>query len=80
VVECATDPVTYQPGRSPGSTRVIDVVQAMREEGQEPSQLRQSVEYQTLFDGLHEADPKYVMATLDELSQQKIPDAPPKEP
>lgn len=80
VVECATDPVTYQPGRSPGSTRVIDVVQAMREEGQEPSQLRQSVEYQTLFDGLHEADPKYVMATLDELSQQKIPDTPPKEP
>lgn len=68
-VECATDPVTYLPGRSPETTRVIDIIQALREEGLEPSALRRESDFHVLFDGLDTAAPRYMQATLGELCE-----------
>lgn len=75
-VECATDPVTYVPGRSPETTRVIDVLRAMREEGQEPSALRQEGEYRPLFQGVTTGDSQCLQSTLAEIAIH----APAKEP
>ena len=70
VVACATMPVTYQPARSTRRVKVLDVVNAIREYGQDPSMLRQDREYRPLFQGLDRAAPEIMQADVYSLSRQ----------
>ncbi len=71
-VECATEPVTYHPGRSPHTTRVIDVLRALRENGQDPSLLRKDTSYLPLYQSLDAADEKVLFSPISELAQQAV--------
>jgi len=68
VTECATEPVRYQPARSPEYTRVIDVVRAVRESGRDPSHFREDEAYRPIFEGIGAFLPEYTDATIAELS------------
>lgn len=65
--ECATEPVTYLPARSPDTTTLLDIAHAMREEGRDPSLLRQDHEYRSLYQSLEGADGDVLSATVTEL-------------
>ena len=67
---CATTPVTYQPGRAPENTCVVDVVRAIREAGIDPSQLRDDEAYGALYEALNIGDDDYLNATVSELSER----------
>ena len=73
VVACAGNPVTYQPGRSTRLIRVVDVVNAIREDGQDPSMLRNDDGYRPIYSGLDTADPDIMLADIDRLSK-KVPE------
>lgn len=68
---CATVPVSYQPARAAESIRVLDVVRAQRDHGEEPSQLRQEERYRELYTGLDSADGKAAATTVAELATQE---------
>jgi len=70
VTECATEPVRYQPARSPEYTRIMDVLRAVREAGQDPSHFREDESYRPIFDGISEFLPEYTSATVAELTNQ----------
>ena len=67
-VECATQPVTYHPARAPQTTRIIDVVRAVREEGRDPSLLREDTAYRPLYDALDRAETRYLESTVASLA------------
>ena len=67
---CATEPVTYQPARPPESTRVSEIVRAVREAGQDPSLLRDEEAYRPLYMGLANAESAYLESTLNALSEK----------
>ena len=52
VVRTATNPPTYQPGRSLAKITVDDVIDCMREAGQEPSALRNCPVCEAVFDAV----------------------------
>jgi len=70
VTECMTEPVTYQPARSPERTTVRNIVEMMREAGCDPSQLRQDRQYLPLYQGLAQADADSLSATIEDLSKR----------
>ncbi len=65
---CATTPVTYQPARAAETIKIIDVVRAQREHGEEPSQLREEDNYREIYAGLSSADGRAATATLAEIA------------
>lgn len=70
VMPCATEPVTYQPARPPEKTMVADVLRAMRDAGQEPSQLREDESCGDLFRQLAALDTDFHNATILELCER----------
>lgn len=70
VVACAGNPVTYQPARSTSLIRVVDVVNAIREDGQDPSMLRNDEIYRPVYRGLNMASPDIMQADIHQLSKQ----------
>ena len=70
ITACATEPITYQPGRAPENTRVVDVVRTVREAGVDPSQLRDDEAYGPLYKALNAGDDNYLNATVSELSER----------
>lgn len=70
VVACAGNPVTYQPARSTSLIRVVDVVNAIREDGQDPSMLRNDEIYRPVYRGLNMASPDVMQADIHQLSKQ----------
>ncbi len=56
ITACATEPVTYQPGRSPETILVSDVMRVIRDAGFEPSKLRDDSEYAVLYRELEQGD------------------------
>lgn len=77
VVACATTPVTYQPARSTRSIKLVDIVNALRENGKDPSLLRKDNKYRRLYDGLASGDPAIYQADIYTLSKS-IPEDSPK--
>ena len=76
VTRCATEPVTFQPARSPENTHAGDVIRAMREHGEDPSLLLQDSAYGPLYDGLAEGDRDVLGATISDLVKQTDPEHP----
>ena len=66
---CATEPVTYLPGRSPDIIRVSDVVRVVREAGVDPSHLREDAEYAPLYGGLEQGKAECMRATVAEVAE-----------
>ncbi|HEX73036.1 MAG TPA: YihY family inner membrane protein, partial [Candidatus Hydrogenedentes bacterium] len=64
IARCATEPVSFQPARAPERIRVMDVVRAMRDAGEDPSHLRDDETYRTLFDALNALEPQYLGASI----------------
>ena len=69
VTACATTPVCYQPARSPHSIQVLDVVNAVRESGQDPSLFRQDKDYKHLYAGIDAASPNVMHADIQSLAE-----------
>ncbi len=67
---CATEPVTYQPGRSPDATRIRDVVRAIRESGQDPSLLRAEGAFRPLYEGVQQGDAACLDATIADMLER----------
>ena len=70
VTPCATEPVTYQPARSPENTRIRDVINALRESGKDPSLLRQEEIYGGLYQDLETANNQFLNTTLADAAAQ----------
>jgi len=70
VTECATEPVTFQPGRAPDTTRLRDVLNAIRAAGQEPSSLRNDEAYAGVYRELDTGGEIYLDSSLAEMAQQ----------
>ncbi len=69
VIACATTPVCYQPARSPQSIKVIDIINAVRESGQDPSLFRQDKKYSHLYAGIDTASPAIMNSDVHTLSE-----------
>lgn len=69
VIACATTPVCYQPARSPQSIKVIDIINAVRESGQDPSLFRKDREYGHLYTGIDTALPAVMNSDIHTLSE-----------
>ena len=52
MIMCATEPVTYQPARSPENTTLKDVLTALRIEGMDPSFLLEEERFLALYGAL----------------------------
>lgn len=68
---CATEPATYQPARDIATIRVVDVARAQRENGVDPSHLREEEPYRDVYAGLGAAEERAAHATLAELAERK---------
>lgn len=73
VSACATDPITYQPGRAPSGIRVVDIVQALREHGEDPSLLREEPQFRELYLAIDTAKEELLHATIDTLAARYAP-------
>ncbi len=67
VTICSTEPVTYQPSRTPENIRIRDILVALRENGEDPSALRKEDDYQTLYQELGRAETGCLDATIASL-------------
>lgn len=81
VTACATEPTSYQPGRAPEKTSVLEVLNAIRERGKDPSLLREDTAYKPLYRALDKADPEYLGTSISDLATylDKQPPEPPRE-
>jgi len=70
VMPCASEPVRYQPGRAPDTTRIVDIARAVREAGMDCSLLRQERRYRPLYRGLEEGDNHYLDMTIAAMAEQ----------
>lgn len=70
VTQCANEPVRYQPGRAPDTTRIADIVRVVREAGMDCSLLRQERRYRGLYRGLEEGDNHYLDMTIAAMAEQ----------
>lgn len=75
VTRCATEPISFQPARSPENTRAWDVLRAVREAGEDPSMLRHDLDYGEIYAGLDTADRNCLYATIAELVRRTEPKA-----
>ncbi len=73
---CATEPVTYQPARSPAAVRIRDVVRVVRESGYEPSKLREDAEYAAMYRGLEQGGADWLDGTVADAVARMHTDAP----
>jgi membrane protein len=73
VAPCATEPVTYQPARSPEKTRVLDIIRVVREAGHDPSLLRDEATYHDLYQGLDAGDDAFTHCSITALAQRLVP-------
>lgn len=71
VTECATEPATYQPGKAADKIQVVDVINALREEGESPSALREEEPYRAVYDGLTNATTKFRAASIADLAARE---------
>jgi len=69
VTACATTPACYQPARLPNTIKVIDVVNAVRESGQDPSMLRKDRVYAKLYEGIDAASPAVMNTDINTLAE-----------
>jgi membrane protein len=67
VTPCITEPVSYQPARSPETTKIIDVVRVLREAGHDPSLLRQDESFEAVYSGLDAADDRYLNSSISDI-------------
>lgn len=70
VAACATTPVSYVPKRSTRTIKVLDVINAVRENGQDPSLLREDRAFLRLYKGLDSANPETMQADVYTMSRQ----------
>lgn len=70
VTLCASEPVRYQPGRSPDTTLIADIVRVVRESGMDCSQLRKERRYRPMYRGLDEGDNHYLDMTIAAMAEQ----------
>lgn len=56
VVQCASNPPTYQPSRSIEKITAADIMDCMRESGRDPSELRHHQEFKALVETVRECD------------------------
>lgn len=77
VTACATEPVSYQPGRAPITIRLLDVLQALRQRGEDPSLLREEPAFRDLYATVDDSQPETLLATVDALADRYVPAAPP---
>lgn len=70
VTALATTPVTYQPHHDTRKMKVLDVVNAIRENGIDPSLLRQDKGCKYLFTGLYAADPTVMQKDIHAMSKE----------
>lgn len=68
---CVGQPTSYQLARAAETIHVVDVVRALREHGEEPSQLREEEPYQKMYAGLGSADGSAAAATLAEVAHRE---------
>ncbi len=73
VSACATEPISYQPGRAPGTVRLLDVLQALRQRGEDPSLLREEPAFRELYTTVDEAREESLHATVDTLADRYVP-------
>ncbi|MCF6284829.1 MAG: YihY/virulence factor BrkB family protein, partial [Candidatus Hydrogenedentes bacterium] len=64
VTVCSTEPATYQPSRATDKIQICDVVRALREHGEDPSELRDEATYRTLYERLGRPDITCLNATV----------------
>lgn len=70
VVECATTPPQYQPYRSTKNIKVVQVINAIREAGQDPSLFRKDKQYGHIYSSIDMADPAIMQADISSLAEQ----------
>ncbi|HIJ73864.1 MAG TPA: YihY/virulence factor BrkB family protein, partial [Candidatus Hydrogenedentes bacterium] len=68
VAVCATEPPTYQPGRSLDKVTVNDVLRALREAGRDPSVLRADAAYGEVLQKLQSSDPSLLQSSISALA------------
>lgn len=68
---CVGQPTSYQLARAAETIQVVDVVRALREHGEEPSQLRAEEPFRKMYTGLSSADGSAAAATLAEVALQE---------
>ncbi len=73
VVACGTESLSYQPSRSTASILVRDIVRTVREDGRDPSLLREDQAYAELCKGLDGGDPQWLDTTLSEVADRLAP-------
>lgn len=71
VTVCATEPTTYLPSRAADKITVLEVMNALREEGEDPSMLREEDGYKRLYEGLKNVDITITGATVADLVAQE---------
>ena len=72
VQKCATQPATYQPGRSIDKITVGDVVRALRESGRDPSDLRADPDLRPILDEVNGVDNALMNTSLASVIQQGL--------
>ncbi len=72
VQKCATQPVTYQPGRSIGRISIGDVVRALRESGRDPSDLRADPDLRPILDEVNGVDNSLMNTSLADVVRQDL--------
>jgi membrane protein len=72
VQKCATQPITYQPGRSVDKITVGDVVRALRDSGREPSDLRADPDLRPILDEVNGVDNSLMNTSLADVIQQDL--------
>ena len=67
VTVCSTKPATYQPSRATDKIHICDVIRALREHGEDPSELRDEATYRTLYEKLGKPDITCLNATVADI-------------
>lgn len=70
VTACATEPITYQPARSPNAIRVADVLNALRKHGEDPSLFREDPAFRELYTAMDEGRAELLQANIDALADR----------
>ena len=70
VTACATEPVTFQPARSPNAIRVADVLAALRKHGEDPSLFREDPAFRELYTAMDEGRAELLQANIDALADR----------
>jgi membrane protein len=68
---CATEPLTYRPGRSLSRINMPEVLLALREAGRDPSAFREDADFKRLISDLSMPDNGAAQATLSDIVQQQ---------